>query len=401
MKALANRRQIPRRKGVADKPVYRIPTMGEIAEVEPCGLTVGSTFAGCGGSSLGYRMAGYRVLWASEFEPHAAATYKANASPWTVVDTRDLRTLSPKDVMTECGGIGPGELDVLDGSPPCQSFSTSGKREKGWGRVTEHADGTTQRSDDLFFEYARILRGVRPRAFVAENVSGLVAGKAKGYFKWILAELKDCGYDVRAKLLDASWLGVPQARIRIYFVGIRDDLGVRPSFPSPLPYRYVLRDAVPWVESVTYDPRGKFNVANYRRDDPLPTITTVNRHHLGVRARPLPPPEDTEIDDTLRGKWKTLSEGEQHEVYFNLIRCGWDKPAPTIAAMWGRTHGVHQALHPTEARRFSIPELKRIMGFPDDFQIEGPFGDQWARLGNAVPPPMARSVAEVLRDALP
>ena len=87
----------------------------------------------------------------------------------------------------------------------------------------------------LFFEYARILEGLQPRAFVAENVAGLVRGKAKGYFKLILKRLKDCGYNVRAAVLDASWLGVPQSRRRLIFIGFRDDLGIAPQFPKPLP----------------------------------------------------------------------------------------------------------------------------------------------------------------------
>ncbi len=115
---------------------------------------------------------------------------------------------------------------MLDGSPPCASFSTAGKREEGWGKVKLYSDAR-QRTDDLFFEYARILKGLQPKVFVAENVAGLVRGTAKGYFKLILAELKDCGYRVEARLLDARWLGVPQMRERVIFVGVRNDLAER------------------------------------------------------------------------------------------------------------------------------------------------------------------------------
>src|SRR5207248_5858022 len=129
-------------------------------------------------------------------------------------------------------GLTAGEVDVMEGSPPCASFSTAGKRQAGWGQVRPYSD-TRQRTDDLFFEFARLVRGVRPKVFVAENVSGLVKGTAKGYFKEILRALKGCGYRVEARLLDAQWLGVPQVRQRIIFVGVREDLGVGPAFPKP------------------------------------------------------------------------------------------------------------------------------------------------------------------------
>ena len=102
-----------------------------------------------------------------------------------------------------------GQLDLLDGSPPCASFSTSGTRDAGWCKVKKYSD-VHQRVDDLFFEYVRLIKGLQPKTFVAENVSGLVKGKAKGYFKIILAALKECGYNVSCRVLDAQWLGVPQ-----------------------------------------------------------------------------------------------------------------------------------------------------------------------------------------------
>ncbi len=124
-----------------------------------------------------------------------------------------------------------GELDLFDGSPPCASFSTAGKREAGWGKVKDYSD-TKQRTDDLFLEYVRLLRGLQPKVFVAENVSGLVKGVAKGYFLEILAALKASGYRVTCRVLDAQWLGVPQQRQRTIFVGVREDLGLDPVHPK-------------------------------------------------------------------------------------------------------------------------------------------------------------------------
>ena len=189
--------------------------MREIEALPWNGFNVVSTFSGAGGSCLGYRMAGFKVLWASEFIAEAQATYKAN-HPNSILDTRDIRTVKPEEILQRIG-IVKGAIDVLDGSPPCASFSTAGKREAGWGKVKAYSD-KSQRTDDLFFEYARILRGLQPKVFIAENVSGLVKGTAKGYFLEILAELKACGYRVKAAVLNAAWLGVPQSRERLIFV---------------------------------------------------------------------------------------------------------------------------------------------------------------------------------------
>lgn len=246
-----------------DKPPYAVPSMAEIAALPSNGLTVASTFSGCGGSSLGYRMAGYRVLWANEFVPAARDTYRANAAPYTHLNDQDIRTVTPADLLDQAG-ISAGELDILDGSPPCASFSTAGKREAGWGKSKKYSD-TEQRTDDLFYEYARLLRGVQPKVFVAENVSGLVKGTAKGYFLRILAELRGCGYQVSAKLLDAQWLGVPQMRQRLIFVGVRNDLGQQPVHPTPLPYRYTVAEALPHILSYgTMPPYADYAAAGRR-----------------------------------------------------------------------------------------------------------------------------------------
>ncbi len=237
-----------------DKPPYRVPLMSEIAALPWNGLTVASTFSGAGGSCTGYRMAGYRVAWANEFLPAAQESYRAN-HPGSVLDDRDIRLVRPEEILEACG-LAVGELDLFDGSPPCQAFSTAGKREKGWGEAKQYENGARQCNELLFAEYTRLVRGLMPRVFVAENVSGLVKGVAKGYFKEILRDLKACGYRVTARLLDAQWLGVPQARQRIIFVGVREDLGFDPVHPAPLGYRYTVRDALPWITNLRLGAHG-------------------------------------------------------------------------------------------------------------------------------------------------
>jgi len=173
----------------------------------PDAPTVISLFAGCGGSSLGYSMAGYRELLAVEWDENAAATFQLNF-PEVPVYKWDIAQLSVADVLARTG-LKPGELDVLDGSPPCQGFSTAGKRNLNDSR------------NQLFREYVRLLQGLQPKAFIMENVSGMVKGKMKLVFAEILRELKGCGYQVSARLMNAMYFNVPQDRARMVFVGSR------------------------------------------------------------------------------------------------------------------------------------------------------------------------------------
>lgn len=346
-----------------DKP-YHVPTMTEIAELPWNGFSACSTFSGAGGSSLGYRMAGYRVLWASEFIDEARKTYEANKADYTIVDGRDVREVSASDVLSAIG-LKPGQLDLFDGSPPCSAFSTSGSRDAGWGIVKKYSD-KSQRVDDLFFEFVRLVDGIRPKTFVAENVAGLVRGVAVGYFNDVLALLKSLGYRVRAKLLDAQWLGVPQQRSRIIFVGVREDLGFDPAHPKPWDFRYSLGDACPWMLDASIEapePRNGVDITKY----------------------------------AIGGEWEKCREGEQSDRFFNLIRASRAKPCPTILASHGQG-GIAGVCHPTEKRKFSIPELRRICGFPDDFVLTGSYEQQWERLGRAVPPLMMKTIGEAIRD---
>jgi DNA (cytosine-5)-methyltransferase 1 len=153
-----------------EKPPYLVPSMAEVMALPPNGYRVISTFAGAGGSSTGYRMAGFKVIWANEFVTAARETYGANMDSATILDGRDIREVDPAEIL-EATGLEVGELDVLDGSPPCASFSTAGKGAKEWGKVRSYSD-TSQRTDDLFLEYARLVAGLKPKVFVAENVSG-------------------------------------------------------------------------------------------------------------------------------------------------------------------------------------------------------------------------------------
>lgn len=437
------------------KPAYSPLMMADVLAAEgSSGLKVASTFAGAGGSCLGYRLAGYSLVWANEFEPTAAETYKLNAQEGCILDQRDIRTVRGEEIL-EATGLQRGELDLFDGSPPCQSFSTAGKREKGWGKSIAHADGTTQRSDDLFEEYVRLVREVQPRVFVAENVTGLVKGTAKGYFKRLLVWMREAGYDVECRIVDSRWLGVPQARQRAIFVGVRNDiaaaLGAVERYPQPAPWYYSVADACPWIAEygrsmnlnefaaggrdvrrtfVRSDSRPSPTIPalvggliggsgtcraiiaerNYTDrehsiDQPAPTIQSSLQQRIGPAGRAAAHPQtldpiDMEIKtlgtSALRA-WMETRVGESHPVNYSSERVDPERASPTIASMQARA-SVHGVAHPYEPRRFTILEVKRLCSFPDDFQMVGKFEQRWARLGNAVPPLMMRAVAATIRD---
>lgn len=379
-----------------DKPPYRVPSMSEIAALPKNGFKAISTFSGCGGSSLGYKMAGFEVLWANEFIPAAQDVYRAN-HPDTILDTRDIRQVTGQSIL-DAIGLRAGELDLMDGSPPCASFSTAGKREAGWGKVKAYSD-TKQRVDDLFFEYARLVKEVQPKVFVAENVSGLVKGTAKGYFLDILKALKDCGYTVKAQLLDAQWLGVPQMRQRVIFIGVRKDIGLAPAYPKPLPYRYSVRDALPWIVQHGIHPPGtytpQFVDSAARPADAL--LTSVSSGSGLVHA--YVEPESSIEGYAIGAEWDTLREGESTYYGGRLWKPSLEKASPTVTAEGG-TASLASVTHPTEKRKFSIAELKRICAFPDDFILTGTYAQQWERLGRAVPPVMMSYIAKTIRDEI-
>lgn len=381
--------------------------MGEIRDVTGNGLTAVSTFTGCGGGSLGLRWAGYDVRYASEFVPAAAATYRANF-PDTPLDTRDIRKVTGAEIL-EQARLEVGELDLLEGSPPCASFSMSGSRDKHWGDVKKYSD-VEQRVDDLFFEFVRILDELQPRVFIAENVPGLNVGVAKGYLKEIAAAMSGVGYTVGAKILDASWLGVPQARRRLIFMGMRNDLNLSPVFPEPLGYSYSISDALPWIKALIGGNGAPFaeKGASYDSSQPAPTIITAS-HQLKVSDGGVPA-SWFDLPDEERGvsikkyaigpEWaKMKPDGKPSEKYFNLIRPNADKPSPTITQTAGIA-GAAGVTHPFEPRKFSIPELRRICGFPDDFALTGSFGQRWERLGRAVAPPVYFHVGKTIERSL-
>lgn len=326
-----------------------------LASRAPDAPTVISTFAGCGGSSLGYSMAGYRELLAVEWDDNAVATFRLNF-PAMPVYHGDIAALRVEAVL-ERTGLQPGELDVLDGSPPCQGFSTAGKREM--------ADPRNQ----LFREYVRLLRGLRPKVFVMENVSGMVKGKMKLIFVDILKELKAAGYTVSARLMNAMYFNVPQSRERMIFIGVRSDLGIAPTHPRGQGHAISVRNAIS-------------DVINTQQDIQESEYPQASAHARLLRQMK---------------QWEIGSRYHPNGAMFGLKRLAWNKPSRVVLREDGGGASC-QCCHPVEDRRLTIPEVKRVQSYPDAFWLIGDVGEQWARIGNSVPPLMMRSIALHIKD---
>lgn len=354
------------------------------------GLTAVSTFAGSGGSSTGHRLAGFRMAWANEFVGPAADTYEANKAPYTIVNRSDIRTITPETILNATG-LDVGELDLFDGSPPCSAFSTAGSKDKGWGVAKSYSTGKTQVVDDLFFEYVRLIDGVQPRAFVAENVTGLVKGTAKGYFKLILRALSDCGYQVKAYVVDASLTGVPQARERLFFVGARNDLGIVPTPPVPDRKRTSMRSEFPYIAysgagKVGADPAVPFSNGFRPANRPIGTIGA------GLSVPSGHSPSGCLITDGRRDPHRDAIDpetGASIDVGNGKCMTGWKSRSRTIP------------LPPDPIyRRATLAELRVLSGFPTDFALTGTYAQRWERLGRAVPPLMMSRVSSHVRDTI-
>jgi len=204
--------------------------------------TVISTFCGTGGSSLGYKWAGFKELLAVDFESHAVECFRMNF-PEVPVWHKSVTDITGQQIMDFCG-IKPGELDVFDGSPPCQGFSTAGKRIVSDSR------------NDLFQHYVRLTHELQPKVFVMENVTGMAKGKMRGKFIEIMQTLKGLNYRVKCKQMNSKYYNVPQSRERLIFIGVRKDLERGPVYPIASKKLIPIRDIIPDIDG---HHRGQFD----------------------------------------------------------------------------------------------------------------------------------------------
>jgi DNA (cytosine-5)-methyltransferase 1 len=317
--------------------------------------TVISTFAGGGGSSLGYSMAGYDERLAVEWDDHAVETFRDNF-PAVPVYHGDIGRLGLPQCL-DMARVEVGGLDILDGSPPCQGFSTAGRRDINDDR------------NQLFREFCRLLEGLQPKVFVMENVSGMVKGKMKLIFAEVLRTLKGCGYQVSARLLNAMYFNVPQSRQRMIFVGVRDGLGVVPSHPKPecLPVNFssAIRDCATAAESRCLIGKAK----TYAPFHPGGWSVAMGRYKA--------------LNGTSAGGMSLKFAG-LHDI------CG------TLVKQEISSSGV---VHPNRKRYLSLPEYKRLASFPDGFLLsDRKRGIE--RIGNSVPPLMMEAIGRHIKGAV-
>ena len=351
----------------------RIYTLDEVKEKSSQKLfNVISFFAGAGGSSTGYRLAGGSVLAINEFIPEAQRVYERNY-PDTLIFRDDIRKTTGLQVLNKLG-LAVGQLDILDGSPPCSAFSIAGKREKGWGEEKSYSD-SKQVVDDLFYEYARMIKEIQPRVFVAENVKGLTVGAASHMLgestlsmfapaeeqkATILDTLKDCGYQVEYKVLNAAHYLVPQSRERIIFIGVRNDLHKSAiTFPKDMRIRVTVKEALEGLVPDIYKPLS-------------PSVDTIFNHMM---------PGEPTMQCAARLGLK-MGGTQRSKVYV-------DRPSRTITT-------TPEVFHWEERRTLAINELKRISGLPEDYYVgeDLSFSRAWERIGRMNVPFLVEAVAK-------
>lgn len=313
-------------------------------------MKVISTFSGCGGSSTGYKAAGCEVVACVEWDAHAVECYRAN-HPTTQVFHGDIHKVTG-EMLLNATGLDVGELDILDGSPPCQGFSTAGKRVLDDPR------------NSLFKQQLRLIDELKPKHVVIENVSGMIKGTMKPVAGEVVASLKERGYKVAAGLMEAQYFGVPQLRPRVFFIGSR--IG-QPSLPRPtsrpVPCGVALRGVVP-DEVVRLTAGGQFFAHNAK-------------------------PGETGPDVMVRFGRK--------EGWYNVFMMHPDRPSQTLT----KTYPGHGMCFHWDRRHVSIREALVLTGFPADYILPGAFKDRWARIGNSVAPPMSREIVKQVLGRMP
>jgi len=337
-----------------------------------------STFAGGGGSSTGYRLAGGKILCINEFVKEARNTYHENY-PNTPILPDDIKELEGKDLL-EAANVGVGEVDILDGSPPCSAFSMAGAvvqgkgHSAGFGQVKKYSDDKkVENIEDLFFEFIRVAKDIQPKVIVGENVSGLLMGEAKNYFYKITAEFGNIGYNVSSMLLDSSHYGVPQTRKRVIFIAVRKDVTDAIGLTS-----LNIAGVFPEKNSEVVTCGKAFEDLNYDEEEIKMLTETFSKgsHFETASKMPLDPK-------------KVLTGCDYHPKghHFNMKRVSRFKPSPTITASGG-------CIHWNEMRKLALGETRRLTSLPEDFKLTGKWEQKSERMGRMVPPLMMKAIAD-------
>ena len=334
--------------------------LADLASVPKNGLKVMSTFACGGGSSMGYKRAGCEVIAANDIDPEMAWHYKLNINPKHYF-LCPIGELMEKELPEELYN-----LDILDGSPPCSTFSMAGSREKAWGKDKHFREGQAKQVlSDLFFDYLDLVGKLKPKVAIAENVKGMLIGNAKGYTKLVMARFKELGYRPQLFLLNGADCGVPQRRERVFFVAIRDDIKV-PLLQLAPKHRWISAgEATQDLQVLT--------VNEIKETKPAET---------DIKFWPGTKPGNSYADEWLRLKGKPSG--------FNTIRLNKQRPASTITA-------TDCSRHWDECRKLTYREWQRLGSFPDDYQAKSDKIGKYM-IGMSVPPKMTEQVARAVID---
>lgn len=347
-----------------------------------------SLFSGAGGLDLGAERAGYTVVSAVESEPAAIRTLNLNRSRFfsglSEVEARDVTVLDPRDVMAEAG-VRPREIDLLIGGPPCVAFSKSGFH------LEYKREGRDPRAG-LLNDYLRFLEIIQPRAFIMENVFGLAyRNQSAIVFNGLVSRIRALGYSVSYQVLNASDYGVPQNRQRLFVIGDRE--GAVLHHPAPTHWGEHERRVRPSQARLLLPHVTAGEALSNLHSEPEP-----DEHVGGKYGHLLPeiPPGGNYLHYTSHaGHPAPLFEWRSRYWTF-LLKLDPDRPASTIQGQPGPYVGPFH----WENRRLRVPELKRLQGFPDDFEFAGTRRESQLQIGNSVPPQLSYVVAAAVRSQI-
>lgn len=320
--------------------------LSELKDVPKNGKTVFSCFHCGGGSTMGYKLAGYEVLGGVEIDPEMMKIYRANHNPKHsyLMGVQQFKNIPNEELPKELF-----ELDILDGSPPCSSFSMAGSREKKWGKASKFREGqAVQNLDDLFFDFIDVAKKLQPKVVVAENVKGLIQGNARGYVKKIFQGFRYAGYSCQLFLLNASRMGVPQARERTFFIANRLNKKIKLEFDEQ--------------------------------------IISVKQATLDIEQN------GKKLTDHMKQYWEKCEVGKSFSTVhpkghlFNWYKLSPIKPCPTMASA-----NAECLTNWLEPRSLNGKEMIRIQSFPDDYNFCGL--EIGYICGMSVPPFMMQRVA--------
>ena len=324
-------------------------------------------FAGAGGLALGLEQAGFEEVALVEIDETACNTLKLNRPNWNVIND-DIVEVSKKDLLKEFN-LKEGELDLISGGYPCQSFSYAGKKL-----------GLDDIRGTMFYYYAEFIKQLKPKMFFAENVKGLTTHDGGKTIETMINVFEELEYKVEWKVLNAWDYGVAEKRQRVVIIGIRKDLTDKVKFEYPIPHEYkpVLRDV---LQNVPDSVGAKYPEKKKKVFDLVPP---------GGYWRDLP-------EDVAKDYMKTCyyMGGGRTGI---ARRLSWDEPSLTLTCspMMKQT----DRCHPDESRPFTTREYARIQSFPDDWNFAGKMNDIYKQIGNAVPVNLGKAVGLSIVDYL-